>query len=154
MARIREPLVGQSIMERLSEAYEQPNTQAASLRVLKEAIRRDLEAVLNTRRQMGAELDGYSQAAGSVLNFGVEDLSSLRADPEGYLLQMQRAVQKCVMEYEPRLADISVTVQDAQIEVREIRLHIEAQLILSRTGERVSFDTIFDVSRETYSVGS
>lgn len=154
MVRIQETLFEQSIMERLSEAYEQPGTQAAALRVLKEAIRRDLEAVLNTRRHMGAELDGYVQAEASVLNYGIEDLSTVRADPEGYLLQMQRAVQKCLMEYEPRLTDISVTVQDGEMAVREIRLHIEAHLILSRTGERVFFDTTFDVSRETYSVGA
>jgi type VI secretion system protein ImpF len=153
MARTREVLFGQSLMERLSEGQEWPSTQAGSLRMLKEAIRRDLEAVLNTRRHMDTELDGYERTAASVLNYGLEDLSNVRTNPEGYLMQMQRAVQQCLAEYEPRLTDVSVSVQDGDLVKREIRLHIEAHLPLYPSVETIFFDTVFDVASETYSVG-
>jgi type VI secretion system protein ImpF len=153
MAHTREASFSQSLMDRLSERQEWPNTQAGSLRVLKESIRRDLEAVLNTRRCMTGELNGYELAAASVLNYGLEDLSSFQTNPDGHLMQMQRAVQQCLAEYEPRLVNVSVSVQDGDLLKREIRLHIEAQLPLYPSVEIVSFDTVFDVTTERYSVG-
>ena len=153
MARSRQVIVRQSLMERLSEQVSWPTTQAASLRMLKEAIRRDLEALLNTRRPMLRELEGYEAAGCSVLNFGLEDLSTLRATPNGYLQEMQRAVQLCLADYEPRLTGVTVSLHDGDLLRREIRLHIEAILPLFPADEIVSFDTIFDLTRETYSVG-
>jgi predicted component of type VI protein secretion system len=70
-------------------------------------------------------------------------------------MQMQRAVQQCLAEYEPRLTNVlvSASVQDGDLLKHEIRLHIEAQLPLYPSVEVVSFDTVFDVTTETYSVG-
>lgn len=154
MSRSREVLFGQSLMERLSQRSEQPATQAASLRLIKESLRRDLEAVLNTRRHMGPALDGFELASSSVLNYGLEDLTNIRTDPEGQLMQMQRAIYNCLSEYEPRLSDVSVSVRSgADSSSREIRLHIAAHLRLSPGVEAIYFNTVFDVASETYSVG-
>ena len=57
MARAREMPVTLSVLDRLSERKEFPATHAASLRMLKESIRRDLEELLNTRRSLTRELD-------------------------------------------------------------------------------------------------
>lgn len=153
MARAKEMLFAQSLMERLSESQEMPTTQAASLRLLKESIRRDLEAVLNTRKPLAQELADYEFASGSVLNYGLEDLRSLEVTPDGHLLEMQRAVQQCLADYEPRLTEVSVSVEKGDFLKREIRLHIEANLPLHPTFEVISFDTVFDITNETYSVG-
>ncbi|AXC13370.1 ImpF [Acidisarcina polymorpha] len=153
MARSKEMLFAQSLMERLSEKQEWPTTQTGSLRLLKESIRRDLEALLNTRRPMTMELGGYSEAAASVVNYGLEDLTSLRATRSGYLLEMQRSIQQCLTEYEPRLTEVTVRVQDGDFVNREIRLHIEANLPVYPSVEAVTFDTVFDLTSETYFVG-
>lgn len=153
MSRPRETIFAQSLMERLSEQRTWPTTQAASLRMLKESIRRDLEAVLNTRRPLPRELEGYEEASSSVLNYGLEDLSTLRATPNGHLQEMQRSVQRCLANYEPRLTNVTVSLQDGDPLNREIRLHIEATLPLYPSVEVVSFDTVFDLTSETYSVG-
>jgi type VI secretion system protein ImpF len=154
MSRAQETNFQQSLMERLSERAERASTQASSLRMLKEEIRRDLEGVLNTRRHMGAALDGYPLAAASVVNYGLEDLHTLRTDPDGYLLQMQRVVQQCVAEYEPRLTQVTVSLAQGEMDGREIRLHIEARLQVAPAAGSVFFDTVFDVANETYSIGS
>lgn len=154
MARTKEILFAQSLMERLSEEQEAPTTQAASLRLLKEAIRRDLEAILNTRKPLLQELSGYDLASTSVLNYGLEDISELNSTPNGPLAEMQRAVEQCLAEYEPRLTEVSVSIEDGNYLNREIRLHIEANLPLYPTVEAVSFDTVFDIANETYSVGN
>ncbi|MBB5060377.1 type VI secretion system protein ImpF [Granulicella aggregans] len=154
MVRSREVLYGQSFMDRLSERYEQPANQVASLRMIKESLRRDLEAALNTRRHMGTALDGYEHASSSVLNYGMEDLTNIRTSPDGYLLQMQRAIQNCLAEYEPRLTSVTVTVSDlAETSSREVRLQIAAHMQLIPGTETIFFNTVFDVASETYSVG-
>ncbi len=71
MARAREAQVQQSILDRLSEKQEWPSTHTASLRFLKESIRRDLEELLNTRRPLARELENYESARTSVLNYGL-----------------------------------------------------------------------------------
>ena len=154
MVRSREVLYGQSFMDRLSERYEQPITQAASLRMIKESLRRDLEAALNTRRHMGTALDGYERASTSVLNYGLEDLTNIRTAPDGYMAQMQRAIQNCLAEYESRLTNVTVTLNDLpEASGREVRLHIAAHMQLYPGTETVFFNTVFDVTSETYSVG-
>ena len=153
MARIRQVIVSQSLMERLSEQVNWPATEAASLRMLKEAVRRDLEALLNTRRPAPRELEGYEAAGCTVLNYGLDDLSTLRATPNGHLEAMKRAVELCLAAYEPRLTGVTVSLQDGHLLRREIRLHIEATLPVYPAIELVSFDTILDLTRQTYSVG-
>lgn len=153
MTRIKETLFTPSLMERLSEKRQVPATQAASIRGLKEVIRRDLEALLNTRKPLARQLEGYSYAAHSVLNYGLEDLGSLPVTPSGQLIEMQRAIQQCLATYEPRLTDISVSVEDNGRLDKEIRLHIEATLPFYPTVEAVTFDTVFNVTNQTYSIG-
>ncbi|WP_446743437.1 type VI secretion system baseplate subunit TssE [Silvibacterium acidisoli] len=154
MSRSREALYSQSLVERLSQRSQRPSTQPSSLRLIKESLRRDLEALLNTRRHMGQALDGFEVASNSVLNYGLEDLTNIRTDPEGQLVQMQRAIHACLALYEPRLSDVSVSVQGgADLPGREIRLHIAAHLRLTPGVEIIYFNTVFDVASETYLVG-
>jgi type VI secretion system protein ImpF len=154
MARLREMPVTQSVFDRLSEREEWTGTQAASLRLLKESIRRDLEELLNTRRTLTAELDGYKEARGSVLNYGLEDLNSLTPLSRVNAQELQRAVQRCIAEYEPRLLDVTVSVEgNSDLLRREIRLHIEATLPVHPSAETVSFDTMLDLTSGLYSIG-
>ena len=153
MARAREMIVAQSLMERLGEEVNWPTTQSASLRMLKESIRRDLEALLNTRRPMPRELECYEAAACSVLNYGLDDLSTLRVEPNGYLQEMQRAIQFCLATYEPRLTNVKVSLEDGDLMHRQIRLHIEAILPVHPAIQIVTFNTTFDLTSETYTVG-
>lgn len=154
MARAKEMPVTQSVLDRLSERQEWPGTHAASLRLLKESIRRDLEELLNTRRTLTGELDGYDAARGSVLNYGLEDLNSLTPLSRVNAQELQRAVQRCIAEYEPRLVDVTVSVEGgSDLLRREIWLHIEATLPVHPSAESVSFDTMLDLTSGMYSIG-
>jgi type VI secretion system protein ImpF len=154
MARANEMPVMQSVLERLSERAEWPATHAASVRMLKESIRSDLEELLNTRRQLTHELEGYEGAQSSVINYGLEDLNSITPLSRVDAQELQRAVQRCVAEYEPRLRDVTVTVEGGgNVIHREIRLHIEATIRVRSSAEIVSFDTMLDLTSGMYSIG-
>lgn len=152
MTREKETVFTQSLMERLSESIEPPHTQASSLRLLKEAIRRDLEDLLNTRKPMNSELAGRDARA-TVLGYGLEEFDNLLADSDAKLQAIQEAIQRCLAEFEPRLREVAVTVQGGHLEKREIQLHIEAKLPLYPAIEVVFFDTVLDLTSEKYSVG-
>jgi type VI secretion system protein ImpF len=154
MARTNELPVMQSILDRLSERPEWPSTNAASVRMLKESIRRDLEELLNTRRQLTTELEGYEAARSSVINYGLEDLNNITPISRVNAQELQRAVQRCIVEYEPRLRDVTVSVEGGgDLLHREVRLHIEATIPVYPAAEVVSFDTMLDLTSGMYSIG-
>jgi type VI secretion system protein ImpF len=151
---VRSPQVdaSQSVWDRLSETQERPGSSAALLRMLKESIRRDLEELLNTRRLPARELRDFPIARSTVFNYGLEDLSSLTPGSSLGAEEVQRAVQRCLAEYEPRLTDVRVTVVSAPLARREMLLHIEAVLPVQPAAELVVFDTMLDLTSGMYSV--
>ena len=152
MARSGLP-ISLSVLDRLSDAGEKPTTYAASVRALKESIRRDLEELLNTRRPPAAVLEGFEQAARTVLNYGLAELSSLTPSSTHGAKEVQHAVERCLAEFEPRLRDVTVEVLRREQTAREIRLHIEAKIPMRPSAAAVSFDTMLDLTSGLYSVG-
>jgi len=152
MVTTREALVVQSLMDRLTTRDDWPTTRNASLRFLKESIRRDLERLLNTRQPAEAEFDQYELVRMSVLNYGLSDLSSLNTSSGAHLQQIQSIVQRCIEEFEPRLEEVAVSVEHRDLGKREIWFHIEARLHVHPMAEIISFDTMLDLTSGTYAV--
>jgi len=153
MARDREMTVVLSVLDRLSATIDRSSSYLASVRTLKESIRRDLEDLLNTRRAPEDEFEGYTLARGSVVNYGLRDLSSLMLSSANGAQQVQRAVERCLADFEPRLRDVRVELLRSELAAREIRLHIEATIPMQPSTEAVSFDTMLDLASGLYSVG-
>src|SRR5579872_6228824 len=123
-------------------------TRAMAVRVFKEALRRDLEWLLNTRR---APLDipkSYEELARSVFFYGLPDLSSVSLhsfEDEMHLLGM---IEKAIANFEPRLAQVKVTAREplARNE-RMLHFQIDALLMVDPAPESISFDTVLNVDR-------
>jgi type VI secretion system protein ImpF len=152
VTRPQSTVITQSLWDRLREHEELPASHAAAVRFLKESIRRDLEDLLNTRRPLVRELEGYDLARTSVINYGLEDLSSFYPSSGSSVQDIQQAVRRCIAEYEPRLVGVTVAVENSDPSRHEIRLHIEAMLPIHPSAETVSFDTMLDVASGVYSV--
>jgi type VI secretion system protein ImpF len=71
-----ELLVTQSLIDRLTDQDQWPDTRAASITMYRESLKRDVEWLLNTRQPVIPELEGFPATAASVLNFGLPDLHS------------------------------------------------------------------------------
>ncbi|WP_187290247.1 type VI secretion system baseplate subunit TssE [Terriglobus saanensis] len=152
MSNTRETIFVQSVLDRLREKTSWPTTRAASLRYLKEAIRRDIEDLLNTRRPPIPEIENYPLANVSVLNMGLQDISQLGSSADGRLEEIQRAVQQCIETFEPRLQNLIVTAKNGSTPRREIWLTIEATIQVQPAAETISFDTMLDLTSGMYSV--
>jgi type VI secretion system protein ImpF len=147
-----ETLVTQSVLDRLMTVDEWPATRLQSLRYFKDALRRDLEWLLNTRQPPIPAMGDYPLAKASVVNFGLPDISALGLLSAADNQTLRRAIEVCLRNYEPRLTDVHVTLEASDTADRRLRFHIEGNMKLDPAPEEVSFDTVLELTSGEYKV--
>ena len=152
MARSTETLITQSVLDRLTAVEEWPATRTQSLRFFKDALRRDLEWLLNTRQPPLPQLSAYPLARTSIVNFGLPDMTSLGLTSASDHRQLRLAIEACVRAFEPRLASVRVSIDDTDRGDRRLRFHIEGLMKLDPAPEEITFDTVLELASGEYSV--
>lgn len=147
-----EALVTQSILDRLMEVEEWPTTRSQSTRFFRDALKRDLEWLLNTRQPPLPELANWPAAKASVVNYGLPDISSLGFSNAADHRALRIAIETCLRNYEPRLIDVRVTLQSSDTTDRRLRFHIEGNMKLDPAPEEIAFDTVLELSSGEYKV--
>jgi type VI secretion system protein ImpF len=148
-----ERTVQPSVLDRLidddpSSLAEAPISRAESVQALREAVRRDLEALLNTRRTPEPAPDGLAELAASLYHFGLPDISSMSRDSPETPARLTRLVEEAIALFEPRLTAVKVVaVPDERSTLGELRFVIEGTLQLDPVPERISFDTVLDATK-------
>ncbi len=132
-----------------------------SPQVLREAVRRDIEALFNTERlectpllspaeaeQAGdvlLSLDDFPEARRSVVNYGVPSFSG-RSSRDFDRDALAREIRAILATFEPRLKDgetkVTVTMGD---KVAGLKIEVEAVLIMTPTPERLRLRTTIDL---------
>jgi type VI secretion system protein ImpF len=148
MAKELERPVQQPLLERLQDfephlAGDPTLTRADSLRLLKDAVRRDLEHLLNTRQVGEGDPETSPEVERSMLYYGIPDLSSVGRDSPESLARLGRSLEQAIARHEPRLENVRVVLapRDAG-PLSEVRFAVEAMLRLDPSPERVAFDTV------------
>lgn len=129
---------------------EQAPSTAEALRILHEAVKRDLEAVLNARRRRMPVPPLHKELLVSPLNYGIPDATSgAYAVPERRAA-LAREVELTIRRYEPRLMEIRVELVGGDDDLgRSLRLKVNAVLRADPVPEPVSFETLLEpVSRD------
>jgi type VI secretion system protein ImpF len=152
MARVSETVVTQSVLDRLLGIDDWPATRAQSVRFLKDSLRRDLEWLLNTRRPPMPQLVDYPAACASTLNYGLPDLSAMGLASAADHERLREAIVSCVRCYEPRLVDVTVSIDDGSRQDRRLRFHIQGRVQMDPAPEDISFDTVLELSSGEYLV--
>lgn len=148
--RVRLPLLDRLLDADPATPEPLPPSAAVALNILRDAVRRDLEAVLNARRRrrpMPAHLD---ELAISPLGYGIPDATSgAYAVPERREA-LAREVEATIRRFEPRLMHVRVTlVEDGENLGRALRLKVDGVLRADPVPEPVSFETLLEpVSRD------
>jgi len=137
-----------SVLDRLQAGSGKSVSLSESVRALREAVRRDLDWLLNTRRIAEPAPDEYPEVQKSLYHYGLPDITSLSGDSESARRRLLRQVEERIELFEPRLMNVRVTAYEApaQSERRQIRFHIEGLLKMDPDPERVSFDTTLETS--------
>jgi type VI secretion system protein ImpF len=147
-----ETLITQSVLDRLMAVEEWPTTRAQSLRFFKESLRRDLEWLLNTRQPHMPELNSYQAAKATVINFGLPDITAMGLLSAADHRTLRGAIEVCLRNFEPRLMDVHVTLEESDTVDRRLRFHIEGNMKLDPAPEEITFDTVLELASGEYKV--
>ena len=125
----------------------------ASLRKLKESVRRDLENLLNTRVPVQSIAERYESAQFTVLDYGMHDLASVNFSDIDQQAIFVRNMETIIRRYEPRFKQLNVVVanQSASRD-RLFRFRIEGTLYADPAPEFVSFDSSLEPDSKTIAV--
>ena len=128
--------------------------------VLREAVRRDLEALFNTERleaeylltdhegasveNLAIDLEDFPQVQRSVINFGVPAFSGKTAGGSDRRA-LEKEIKAVVALFEPRLRRDSIKVGVRSDPKEGLKIDIDAVLIMTPTPERLKFRTSIDL---------
>lgn len=130
--------VSGSLLDKLAPQEDAPRSRF-SAHSLEESIIRDLEMLLNTRREEFLVPAEFEQTATSIVNFGIPDLSkcgSLRIGPEQ--TKLCRWIEDAIRIFEPRLGNVAVRIVDRENVNPVLRFRVEAKAEF--TAQRVAFE--------------
>jgi type VI secretion system protein ImpF len=147
-----ETLVTQSVLDRLTAVEDWPATRSQSVRFFRDALKRDLEWLLNTRQPPLPQLASWPTAKASVINFGLPDITSLGLTSASDQRSLRLAIEACLRNFEPRLSDVRVTLESSDTTNRRLRFHIEGTMRLDPAPEEISFDTVLELASGEYKV--
>ena len=108
-----------------------------------DAVRRDLEDLLNTHQSYVDFPEEWEELRNSVFLYGMPDLVSFSATEHAALASIVEAIIK---RFEPRLREVRVVVGAGDVsEDQRARLHIEARLNVDPAPE-VAFETVVELT--------
>ena len=131
-----------------------------SASVLREAVRRDIEALFNVERfESGLQLSDlerkdyetheeriadFPHVRRSVLNYGVPSFSG-RSISDFDLAALAKELREVIAVFEPRLKRETIRVKVAQGDRAGMRIEVDAMLMLSPVPERLRLSTMIDL---------
>jgi type VI secretion system protein ImpF len=125
---------------------ENPLSRSQSVRLLKNAVRRDLEWLLNSRRIAEPPDEGLKELNRSTYIYGLPDLSALTMASTADKNRLVRQILSTINLFEPRLMNVRlVMVETPDAGKKDVRLRIEAMLRMDPVPEPVSFDTVIEL---------
>lgn len=140
-----------SVLDRLLDQepgaqVEAPLSRSQSVRLLKSAVRRDLEWLLNTRRIFAEPDESLKEVNRSLYLYGLPDFSSYSMASSSDQAKLLRHLLAAIKLFEPRLANVRIVpLENSAVGLQEFRLRIEGLLLMDPAPEPVSFDTVIEL---------
>lgn len=120
---------------------------------LKDSVARDLEALLNTRLAFDpAILNGYPEARASMLHYGLQDFAGYCLTSSVDRAAVCTSIQDAIEAHEPRLREVTATLDAAPGSVNRLSFIIHARLALPDSSEPVNFNAVLQPSSLHYAV--
>jgi type VI secretion system protein ImpF len=142
-----------SVLDRLTDndpkspSVEAPLSRAESVRQLKAGLRRDLEWLLNTRRNPDDPGTSRAETESSLYNYGLPDFSTYSIASPKDQTRLIRALQVAVKNFEPRMANVRILpLEITTTGLRTLRIRIEGLLLMDPAPEAISFDTTLQLT--------
>ncbi|MGD9853104.1 MAG: type VI secretion system baseplate subunit TssE [Nitrospirales bacterium] len=126
-----------------------------SLQQLKQSVSRDIEALLNTRRELLTDLPSeYQELQRSLLMYGLPDFTTRSLQNQADRKTIRREIEQSLSIFEPRLRGVKVRIEDPKKFEQALYFRIDALLRVEPNPEAVSFDAVLQLSTAKYEVKS
>jgi type VI secretion system protein ImpF len=130
-----------------------PTPSSVSIRELKQSVSRDIESLLNTRRELLDEArPEYKEINKSLLMFGLPDFTSYSLMNVGHRKLVRQAVEEALSKFEPRLKSVRVTLVPPEQFDPALHFRIDALLRVDPAPQPVTFDASLQLSTSSYRV--
>lgn len=117
-----------------------------------DAVRRDLEELLNTRQTYSNLPAGYEQVNKSIMAYGLPDLATLEAITAKQREAIAGRIRDIILRFEPRLREVKVTYHPGEsASERSLKYHIAAKLNVDPSPD-IAFDTVLELASGQYEV--
>jgi type VI secretion system protein ImpF len=127
-------------------------SRSKSLRQLKQAVRRDLEWLLNTRQVPDGIPPELKETLNSVASYGLPDFTHLSMESGDDQKFVKREIEELVRRFEQRLEGVIVSVEPVRSSERLLRFRIDARLKVDPAPEPITFDTVLQLGSGQYTV--
>jgi len=125
---------------------ENPLSRSQSVRLLKNAVRRDLENLLNTRRTPDYIPEGSVEILRSVYYYGLPDITSMPANFLYEQTKLLQAIETAVKTFEPRLDGVRVALVPVAGQSKVLRFVIDGMLRIDPLPEHVVYDASIELT--------
>ncbi|MGO7581560.1 type VI secretion system baseplate subunit TssE [Rhizobium ruizarguesonis] len=156
--RSRDRVLARSILDRLIDeapdrTVDPPMSFVDQVRDVREAIRRDLEALLNTRRCPATPPAALSELKDALVSYGVDGIVSANLMTDQAKLKLAQAIERRIALFETRLSDVRVTILKSRtMTERALRMRIQATFRLHEGMPPISFESTIDPSTQRFLV--
>lgn len=147
-----------SLLDRLIDenpgvSRDAPKLRVQAMRELRRSVRRDIEALLNTRQTILDWSDDLDQIEYSMIDFGSPDFSSLSLTSDDAREKFRGVIEERIRKLEPRFKSVEVQlVANADPLDRTLRFRIDAWIYVDPAPERVDFDSLLEPVSRTFTV--
>jgi type VI secretion system protein ImpF len=144
-----------SILDRLIDqepgvSRETVQNRLTDIRAIKLSVIRDMENLLNTRREIFPVPEEFREVNNSLFVYGLPDFSSQNPRSPQVKQMLRRDIEQTIARFERRLKNIKVQLETSDKMEQKIRFRITGILHVEPLSEPVTFDTYFDINKGNY----
>jgi type VI secretion system protein ImpF len=136
------PLLDRLLDDNPDQPQERERAQHLLIHQLKESVRRDIEAVFNSRQCCIAPPEQLTESQNALHNYGLPDAATMNLGSQKARQEFCRLVEDTIKRFEPRIRSVKVTTKSGfDPEDPSIRFRVEATLYALSADELIVFDS-------------
>lgn len=136
-----------SVLDRLI-GDDLPESGRHIFRTVKACVMRDIENLLNTKKNIRPVPKGYTNLEKSLFTYGVKDFTHESPNSISAIKNLLKEIKRTVELFEPRLKRVQIEIDQEAKGLFQFK--ILGVLVVDPISERVSFDTHIDSKRGKY----
>jgi len=143
-----------SVLDRLNSGSDTGllGGHAADLQTVKSSVLRDVENLLNTRRNIIDPPESCAHLNASLFVYGIEDFVAQNPKNPDVRNALKKSIETTIHKFEPRLRRVAVAFNDEEGNEQNLCFTVMATLYADPVQEPIYFDTWFSVNRGEYKI--